>query len=135
VGSHRRGEGERFVPYILNRGDVRRALKITMCVAAFALAASAVSAEPYVLVYSEGSVVTLPGGVTVTKGEQIDAEKLVQLGPADFAIFVSQSGNVAHIDGPYCGTIMSAVERTTHSGMLGMFGEKAPAPKSQGCPK
>jgi len=125
------------VPHILNRasGDVRRALKTALCAAAFAFAATAVSAEPYVLVYSEGSVVVLPGGATVTKGEQIDAEKLVQLGPADLAIFVSQSGNVAHLDGPYCGTIMSAVERTTRGGMFGMFGDKAAAPKSQGCPK
>ncbi len=114
---------------------VRLATKAVLLAVAFALAASAVSAEPYVLVYSEGSVVTLPGGATVSKGEQIDAEKLVQLGPADLAIFVSQSGNVVHLDGPYCGTLVGMMERTEKRGMLGMFGDKSAAPKSQGCPK
>jgi len=99
------------------------------------LTASAVAAEPYVLVYSEGSVVTLPGGATVTKGEQIDAEKLVQLGPADLAIFVSQSGNVVHLDGPYCGTLVNSMERANGNGLFGLFGGKSAAPKSQGCPK
>ena len=114
---------------------VRRATKGALLAIAFALATSAVSAEPYVLVYSEGAVVTLPGGATVSKGEQIDAEKLVQLGPADFAIFVSQSGNLVHLDGPYCGTLVSSMERTNGNGLFGMFGGKATAPKPQGCPK
>jgi hypothetical protein len=114
---------------------VRRTAKAALLTAAFALATSAVSAEPYVLVYSEGSVVTLPGGATVSKGEQIDAEKLVQLGPADLAIFVSQSGNVVHLDGPYCGTLVSSMERTNGNGLFGMFGSKDAAPKPQGCPK
>jgi hypothetical protein len=114
---------------------VRHATKSALLAVAFALVTSAVSAEPYVLVYSEGSVVTLPGGATVSKGQQIDADKLVQLGPADLAIFVSQSGNVVHLDGPYCGTLVSMMERTEKRAMFGMFAEKAAAPKSQGCPK
>jgi hypothetical protein len=114
---------------------VRRASKTALLAAALALAASAVAAEPYVLVYSEGAVVTLPGGITVSKGEQIDAEKLVQLGPADFAIFVAQSGNVVRLDGPYCGTLVNSLARTTDKGLFGMFGGNAVAPKSQGCPK
>jgi hypothetical protein len=119
-------------------GDVsrfRRAVKAALLTAAFAFVASAVAAEPYVLVYSEGAVVTLPGGVTVSKGEQVDAEKLVQLGPADFAIFVAQSGNVVRLDGPYCGTLVGSLTRKTDKGLFGMFGGKAAAPKSQGCPK
>lgn len=116
-------------------GDVRRATKVVLLSVVFALAAVSVSAEPYVLVYSEGSVVTLPGGTTVVKGEQIDAGKLVQLGPADLAIFVSQSGNVVHLDGPYCGTLVSMMERTEKRGMFGMFAAKPAAPQSQGCPK
>jgi hypothetical protein len=114
---------------------VRRMVKTVLLVAAFAFAASAVCAEPYVLVYSEGAVVTLPGGVTVSKGEQVDAEKLVQLGPADFAIFVAQSGNVVRLDGPYCGSLVSSLERTNDKGLFGMFGGQAAAPKPQGCPK
>ncbi len=114
---------------------VRRAAKVALLAASFAFAANAVSAEPYVLVYSEGAVVTLPGGVTVSKGEQVDAEKLVQLGPADFAIFVAQSGNVVRLDGPYCGSLVSSLERTNDKGLFGMFGGKAAAPKPQGCPK
>jgi hypothetical protein len=114
---------------------VRRAMKTVLLAAAFAFAASAASAEPYVLVYSEGSVVILPGGATVSKGEQIDAEKLVQLGPADSAIFVAQSGNVVRLDGPYCGTLVNSLERTNDKGLFGMFGGKAAAPKSRGCPK
>jgi hypothetical protein len=114
---------------------VRRTVKTVLLAAAFAFAASAVSAEPYVLVYSEGAVVTLPGGVTVSKGEQVDAEKLVQLGPADFAIFVAQSGNVVRLDGPYCGSLVSSLERTNDKGLFGMFGGQAAAPKPQGCPK
>lgn len=113
----------------------RRATKAALLAAAFALAASAVSAEPYVLVYSEGAVVTLPGGTTVTKGEQIDAEKLVQLGPADFAIFVSQSGNLVHLDGPFCGTLANSLQRTNGNGLFGAFGGKTAAPKPQGCAK
>jgi len=115
--------------------DARRATKVTLLSVLFALVAGVVSAEPYVLVYSEGSVVTLPGGTTVVKGEQIDADKLVQLGPADLAIFVSQSGNLVHLDGPYCGTLVGMMERTERRGMLGMFADKPAAPQSQGCPK
>lgn len=114
---------------------VRRAMKTALLAATFAFAASTVSAEPYVLVYSEGAVVTLPGGVTVSKGEQVDAEKLVQLGPADFAIFVAQSGNVVRLDGPYCGTLVNSLERTNDKGLFGMMGGKAAAPKPQGCSK
>ena len=114
---------------------VRRATKAALLAGAFALAAGTVSAEPYVLVYSEGSVVTLPGGATVSKGDRIDAEKLVQLGPADLAIFVSQSGNLVHLDGPYCGTLVSSMKRTNGNGLFGMFDGKATAPKPQGCPK
>jgi len=114
---------------------VRRAAWAALLAAGFLLTASAVAAEPYVLVYSEGSVVTLPGGATVSKGEQIDAEKLVQLGPADLAIFVSQSGNVVHLDGPYCGTLVSSMERANGNGLFGLLGGKSAAPKPQGCPK
>jgi len=114
---------------------IRRVTKAALLAAAFAFTASAASAEPYVLVYSEGDIVTLPGGVTVSKGEQIDAEKLVQLGPADLAIFVAQSGNVVRLDGPYCGTLVSSLERANDKGLFGMFGGKAAAPKPQGCPK
>jgi hypothetical protein len=103
--------------------------------AVFAFAATTASAEPYVLVYSEGAVVILPGGATVSKGEQIDAEKLVQLGPADFAIFLSQSGNLIHLDGPFCGTLADSLQRTNGNGLFGAFGGKAAASKPQGCAK
>jgi hypothetical protein len=126
----------RVLQHALGDGSrVRRAIRAALLTGAFALAASAVNAEPYVLVYSEGSVVTLPGGATVSKGEQIEAEKLVQLGPADYAIFVSQAGNVVHLDGPYCGSLVSSMERQSDKGLFGMFGGKASAPKPQGCPK
>lgn len=108
-------------------------LRAALLACAFACAASAAAAEPYVLVYSEGSVVTLPGGAIVSKGEQIDADKLVQLGPADLAIFVSQAGNVVHRDGPYCGPVADKNERMKGD-MFGLGGKSA-APASQGCPK
>lgn len=90
------------------------------------------------LVYSEGSVVTLPGGVTVSKGEQIDLQKLVQLGPADLAIFVSESGNVVTRDGPYCGTVADAAEQSSGGLFAPLYrwlGEKPTAPVAQGCSK
>jgi hypothetical protein len=80
---------------------------------------TAAQAETFVLVYAEGSVVSLPGGLIVSRGEQIDGSKLIQLGPADQAIFISQSGNVVRRSGPFCGSIAEA------------SGEAAPA----GCQK
>lgn len=99
----------------------------------------AARAESFVLVYSEGSVVALPGGVTISKGEQIDSQKLVQLGRADFAIFVSQSGNVVSRDGPYCGTLAAAADQNASGGLFAplyrWLGEKSAAPVAQGCAK
>ncbi|HUO93197.1 MAG TPA: hypothetical protein VMU22_09760 [Rhizomicrobium sp.] len=95
----------------------------------------AAHAETFVLVYSEGSIISLPGGAVVTKGQQIDGDKLVLLGPADYAIFVSQAGNVVHRDGPYCGTVVAMEGHDEKGGMFGMFGGKSAAPAPQGCPK
>jgi hypothetical protein len=103
------------------------------------LAATAANAEKFVLVYSEGSVVALPGGVTVSKGEEIDSQKLVQLGPADLAIFVSESGNVVTRDGPYCGAVADAAGQGGSGGLFAplyrWLGEKSAAPAPQGCAK
>lgn len=114
-----------------------RAARLIICAFFFAGigALGAAQAETFVLVYSEGSVVTLPGGATVTKGEQVDGDKLVQLGPADNAIFVSQAGNVARRAGPYCGTIAGMNETAGGGGVFGMFGGKTQASAPEGCPK
>jgi hypothetical protein len=105
--------------------------------AILSLVTAAARAESFVLVYSEGSVVTLPGGVTVSKGEQIDSQKLVQLGPADLAIFISESGNVVTRDGPYCGTVADAAEPPggLFAPLYRWLGEKPAAPVAQGCAK
>jgi hypothetical protein len=110
----------------------RRIARAALLIGTFAFAASAAAAEPYVLVYSEGSVVSLPGGAVVSKGQQVDGVKFVQLGPADFAIFVSQAGNVVHRDGPYCGPVADPDARTG-GGMFGL--DKSPASAAQGCQK
>jgi len=114
--------------------DNARRVAVRALLAGALLFGAAAHAETFVLVYSEGSIVSLPGGAVVTKGEQIDGDKLVQLGPADYAIFVSQAGNVVHRDGPYCGTIAAAEERNDKS-MFGMFAAPAKQPAPQGCPK
>jgi len=105
----------------------------------FSLVAVAARAESFVLVYSEGSVVALPGGVTLSKGEQIDSHKLVQLGQADKAIFISESGNVVRHEGPYCGTVADSPEQGASGGLFAplyrWLGEKTAAPAPQGCAK
>ncbi len=105
----------------------------------FSLVGAAAHAESFVLVYSEGSVVTLPGGVTVSKGEQVDSQKLVQLGPADQAIFISESGNVVRHDGPYCGAVADSAEQDGSGGLFAplyrWLGEKSAPPTPQGCAK
>jgi hypothetical protein len=87
--------------------------------------AGAARAETFVLVYAEGSVVTLPGGLIVSRGEQIDGGKLIQLGPADKAIFISQSGNVARHNGPFCGSVAEPTDQ----------GDKPAEPPPAGCQK
>jgi hypothetical protein len=115
------------------------ALGVVLIAGILTCVSAAAHAETFVLVYSEGSVVALPGGVTVAKGEQIDSQKLVQLGPADLAIFVSESGNVVTHDGPYCGTVASAAAEGGSSGLFASLyrwlGEKPAAPVAQGCSK
>jgi hypothetical protein len=117
------------------RTRARRAMRVAAAILIAGAVSGAAQAEPFVLVYSEGSVVTLPGGAIVSKGQQVDGDKLVQLGPADNAIFVSQAGNVVRRDGPYCGTIAAMNEPRGKNGMFGMFAGKTATPAPQGCPK
>lgn len=91
------------------RRSARRAIAVLLA-ASFGFCATA-QAETFVLVYAEGSVTTLPGGLIVSRGEQIDGGKLIQLGPADKAIFISQSGNVARHNGPFCGSVAEAPDQ------------------------
>ena len=102
---------------------LRRAIAVLLA-ASFGLCATA-QAETFVLVYAEGSVVTLPGGLIVSRGEQIDGGKLIQLGPADKAIFISQSGNVARHNGPFCGMVAEAPDQA----------DKPAEPPPAGCQK
>ena len=96
------------------RGARRLAVTILLTVSfGFGTAAQA---ETFVLVYAEGSVVTLPGGLIVSRGEQIDGGKLIQLGPADKAIFISQSGNVVRRNGPFCGIIADTTAEAPPAG-------------------
>jgi hypothetical protein len=91
------------------QGGRRHAIAILLA-ASFGLCTAA-QAETFVLVYAEGSVVSLPGGLIVSRGEQIDGGKLILLGPADKAIFISQSGNVARHNGPFCGIVAGAPDQ------------------------
>jgi hypothetical protein len=105
-----------------HRSRIRRAATIVLA-AGFAAIAAAAHAQTFVLVYVEGDVMAMPSGVILSKGGQINGDKLVQLGPADKAIFISQSGNVVHHSGPYCGVV-----EQTQNGDSGTT-------QSAGCPK
>lgn len=101
---------------------VCRATAVFLAMSFAAFAASA-HAETFVLVYVEGNVATMPSGVILSKGGEIDSDKVVRLGPADKAIFISQSGNVIHHNGPFCGIVGQSQD--SDSG----------APQSAGCQK
>ncbi len=103
------------------------------------LAATNAAAETFVLVYSEGSVVVLPGGARIEKGQKIDGEKIVQLGPADKAVFIAQSGNVVCHNGPFSGAVADSEMLRDRGGLLdsvlALFGAAPTAPASESCLK
>jgi hypothetical protein len=101
---------------------------------------SAARAESFVLVYSEGSVFVEPGGNKVSRGDQIDSEKIVQLGPADKAIFISANGNMVCHSGPFRGAVADQESLRARAGLidsiLALFGSNAPAaPRPESCLK
>jgi hypothetical protein len=104
--------------------------------AAGLVCASAASAESFVLVYSEGSVIALSGGATVMRGARIDSDSPVRLGVADKAIFIAMSGNVVCLNGPYHGPVADgslARGNGPIDALRALFENHSRAPAQGGC--